>query len=109
MASPLWEIAVKRAQEQSDSSSTASEIRWNQNPGRHRKGLPDMKPIPLRTQAAPVKPVRQFKAYTLQRRPGGGWVMVTVLAQDTDVVDESEIDSRQAQFTRIEDELRRLE
>jgi hypothetical protein len=51
---------------------------------------------------------RQVKAYTLERR-GGGWVMLTLLASETDVVGESELDSRQAGFTRIEDELRRLE
>lgn len=59
----------------------------------------------------PIQAVRKpkpIKAYTIQRR-GGGWVMLTLLAEDTDIVDESQLDSRQACFTRLEDELRRLE
>ncbi len=62
----------------------------------------------MRGEAPPVRKPRQIKAYTLERR-GGGWVMLTLLANETDVVGESELDSRQAGFTRIEDELRRLE
>lgn len=60
------------------------------------------KPVQVARKSKPIK------AYTIQRR-GGGWVMLTLLAEDADVVDESQLDSRQACFTRLEDELRRLE
>ena len=62
----------------------------------------------MKTTAAPAKKPQSIKAYTIQRR-GGGWVLLTLLAEDLDVVGESELDSRQACLTRLEDELRRLE
>ena len=51
------------------------------------------------------KPV---KCYTAARR-GGGWVMLTLLADESCVVDESELDSREAIMTRMEQEVRRME
>ena len=57
---------------------------------------------------APVKKPDTFKAYTLRRR-GAAWVVATVLCEETDVVDETAPDDRQAGLSRIEDELRRLQ
>lgn len=63
----------------------------------------------MKVQPASAKRPEMFKAYTLRRKTGGGWVVATVLAQETDIVDETSPDDRQAGLSRIEDELRRLE
>jgi len=54
------------------------------------------------------KPQKQFTAYTMVRRKDG-WAIVTVLANETDIVDESDIDTRSIQIGKLVSKYVRLE
>lgn len=64
------------------------------------------KPPPPTTKPPPPT---QFEAWTLRRAKGGGWHLVTVLASEKDVVDETTNDLMTAQIGRIVAKLGRLD
>lgn len=59
--------------------------------------------------AKEAKPAaKQFRAYTMIRRKDG-WAIVTVMASETDIVNESDVDMRQTQIGHLINKFVRLE